>query len=356
MDAATAAKQWTAKQGRRGRCASFVWRIMLAGLLALVAVSGAQAANEQAAPYRYELGAEMTVAELATLLPPGTTVRSARVLAPGQSRALAQVGLAETAQGPVLLDWQALVDDPFLTLLPPLAETTALAPVLARHVPGNATVLAWWDLSRQIRLLTDAGVVFSEPLGEPLFVPARWREQADTVAGVERAFWQMPDADVLRAERERFDVFVAALLAPEQEGVAALRALGRGGPVVLVLHLRDLILLGQMAPQKLGVAFRDFGTPGEVHGMIQRVRAWMSENGYAAYGLLQDEARLLRAIALTDEASSRTLAARLLPLVGNDQSDVAGAKLVYRSGGYIVFEIAANPAVASNTAKIQTSQ
>lgn len=340
------------------RCHFFVWRIVLTGLLALALVGTARAAEDEAPPYRYELGPELgatELGELAPLLPSGTAVRSAQVLAPDQSRALAEVRLAETAQGPVLLDWQALVDDPFLTLLPPLVETTVLAPILQRHVAADATVLAWWDVSRQIRLLTGASVVFAEPLGEPLFVPVRWREQADAVAGVERAFWQAPDAGALQAASDRFQGFVAALLAPEREGMAALWALGEGKPVVLVLHVRDLILLGQMAPQELGVAFRDFGSLSEVHGMIQRVRAWMRENDHAAYGLLQGGTGPVRAVALTDEVSSQTLVARLLPLIGNDQSDVAGARLVYRTGGYIVFEIAADPAAATDPSTPQTS-
>lgn len=352
MYAAINANQRAAAGGRRAgqgwhaRCHFFVWQAALAGLLVLALATTARAAGDAAAPYGYEPGTELGATELgalAPLLPADTVVRSARVRSPGQSRVLTDLKLAETAHGPVLLDWQAQVDDPFLTLLPPLVETTVLAPVLKRHVSADSVVLAWWDVSRQIRLLTGASVAFEQPLGEPLFIPADWRAQADAVAEVERTFWQAPDAAALQAARGAFQDYVDALLAPEQEGVAALRALGEGKPVVLVLHLRDLILLGQMAPQQLGVAFRDFGSLSEVHGMIQRVRAWMRENGYAAYGLQQGGAGPVRAVALTDEASSQTLVARLLPLIGNDQSDVAGARLVYRTGGYIVFEIAASP-------------
>lgn len=337
---------------------SFVWRVALAALLALTLVFSVRAADDEAPLYRYDLGSELTAAELgelAALLPAGTVVQSARVLAPGQSRPLADLRLARTPQGPVLLDWHAQVDDPFLTLLPALVETTVLAPVLARHVPEDAVVLAWWDVSRQIRLLTGAEVVFSESLGEPLFVPVRWHEQADEVREIEQAFWQVPDAGDREAGLERFRRFATALLAPEEDGIAALRALGQGKPVVLVLHLRDLILLGQMAPQDLGVAFSDFGTLSEVHGMVQRVRAWMRENDHAAYGLMQSGTDPVRAIAVTDEASSRTLVARLLPLVGNDQGDVEGARLVYRTGGYVVFEIAAEAAADNNPSEPNTS-
>ena len=115
---------------------------------------------------------------------------------------------------------------------------------------------------------------------------------------------------------------------------------GEGKPIVLVLHLRDIILLGQMFPDRLGVAFQDFGASGDVHGMVRGVRAWLEQNGYVAYSVLQGRDMPVRAVALTDEASGRTLAARLLPFMGNEQSDVAGATLVYQVGGFSVFEIA----------------
>ena len=51
---------------------------------------------------------------------------------------------------------------------------------------------------------------------------------------------------------------------------------------------------------------------------------------------------------LTDAASAQTLAARLLPFVGNDQSDVPGATLVYKLGGFVVYEIAGDAAVAQS--------
>jgi hydroxylamine oxidation protein HaoB len=56
--------------------------------------------------------------------------------------------------------------------------------------------------------------------------------------------------------------------------------------------------------------------------------------------MLQDKDSPVRAVALTDAASGKTLAARLLPFMGNDQQDVAGATLVYRVGGFVVYELA----------------
>ena len=35
-----------------------------------------------------------------------------------------------------------------------LSELTVLATAIAKHVPKDAVILAWWDTSRQIKLLT----------------------------------------------------------------------------------------------------------------------------------------------------------------------------------------------------------
>ncbi len=68
-------------------------------------------------------------------------------------------------------------------------------------------------------------------------------------------------------------------------------------------------------------------------------RGGFQGNDLQAYTVLHREGQPLRAVALTDEASGETLAARLLPFIGNRQSDVAGATLVYRTGAFVVFEL-----------------
>lgn len=329
------------------------WRRALSGaamaggalLLALAGTLWWQQRGAEPA-YRYVMGETVPTAELGALAtrdgaPP--VVRRVQVVAPGDAAPLADLKVLESPRGPVLLEWQARIDDPFLTLDTPVADVAALSAVLARHVPKDATVFAWWDHARLFQQLAGVNVAFERHLGLPLFVPDAWRGKRAGVEAAEHAFWRpagRADDAALLDEKARFERFTSALLAPEAQGIAGLQALAAGKRAVLVLHLRDLILLGQMAPRKLGVAFQDFGAMGDVHGMVRRVHAWLDENKYPTYGVLSAPQRPLRALALTDEASGRTLAARLLPLMGNEQKDVAGATLVYRVGGYSVFEIA----------------
>lgn len=323
------------------------------GGLALLGMAGGLLARHWTAPpvYRYVLGEPVPAAELGPLAPfeQRLAVRRASVVSDERATPLAELEVADSASGPVLVGWQSRVDDPFLTLGIAPRDVSALAAVLARHVPADRVVLSWWDSARQFQLLAGSKVAFDQHLGTPLFVPARWQASRARIESIEQAFWRgsAEADDALTAQRERFRQFADALLAPEQEGVRALQALAGGKTAVLVLHLRDIILLGQMAPERIGVAFQDFGASGDVHGMVRGVHAWLEQHKYHAYSVLQGPGQPIRAIALTDERSGRTLAARLLPFMGNEQSDVAGTTLVYQVGGFSVFEIAPAEATAA---------
>lgn len=308
--------------------------------LALLARAGYLALRDFAAPapYRYVAGATVAAADLGPLAPlagRGVAVQSGHVVA-ADGTTLADFDYATAAGGPVLLDWRPKIDAPFLSLPAPADEIAELAPVLDRHVAGEP-VLAWWDSSRQLALLGDAAFPLGDALGVPLFVPARWRADAAQVESIEAAFWK---TDPASAARQRFDRFTAALLADEQRGIAELRALAGGRTAILVLHARDMLLLGQLAPDRLGVAFRDFDNGGDVHGMVPAVYAWLKERQYPSYTVVRaDGGRKVRAVALTDAASGRTLGARLLPFIGNEQGSVRGTVLVFRTGGFWVYRI-----------------
>lgn len=283
---------------------------------------------------------------LAPLAEKDIAVRNATVMS-ADGKPLAELQVAESEHGPVLLNWQPRVDAPFLTTLPLPKEVADLAPVLERHVPEDGTVFAWWDSSRELRLLSGVNVAFGEHLGVPLFLPPQWQKTGDRIHSIETEFWK-PNVD--EAERERFQRFVHALLSKEKEGVAELKQLADGKPASFVLHVRDIIALGAMAPDKIGVAFRDFPNSGNVHGMVRSVRGWLKENGYESYAVIgQGNDHVVRAVALTDKASGETLAARLLPFIGNDRSTVPGTVLVYRTDGFWVYRLGETPAKVASS-------
>lgn len=300
--------------------------------------------------YRYIVGEALATGDAGPMSPyleAGITVRRVSVMSTEQPAPLATLDIAESPHGPVLLDWQARVDDPFLTLSAPPEDVAALSVVLKKHVPQDAAIFAWWDSSRQFQTLAKVDIAFSQHLGVPLFVPSHWRSRRDNVEAIEQAFWNSNPPAGTAAQRQRFLQFAQALVAPEEQGVAMLRSLGDGKRVVLALHMRDVILLGQMFPDKIGVAFQDFGGSTDVHSMVRRVHAWLEEHKYSAYGVIQGKNRPIRAVALTDAPSSKTLVARLLPFLGNEQHDVAGTTLVYQAGGFSVFEVTPGDNTAS---------
>lgn len=279
------------------------------------------------APYRYE----------PVVAPAATGEQQRYRLVSADERVLAELDVAPGEHGPVLLGWRALVDDPLLHLSVPGEETQALAAVVARHRQPGVPVLAWWDSSRQLRHWGAGEMRFDQHLAKPLFVPAPWRGQREQVARIERAFWGDADAAQIAA----FETFTRALVSPEDEGVELLRSLAPGGRAVVVLHLRDLVLLGELFPQRLGVSFQDFADSGDVHRSVRGAHGWLRESDPAAYSVIKLPGNMLRVIALKDEVGADTLIARLLPLIGNRQDDVRGLTLVYRHGGYSVFELSA---------------
>jgi len=334
-----------AKRYRRPRAAAAAALAICTGLLISTPGWSTDASTGAAtqAPYEYVMGDVVSADDLGALdalADRDIALRHATVVS-AEGKQLAQFDVAETQHGRVAFDWRASVDAPFLRMLPGAGEIAALAPVLERHVPDNGRIFAWWDTSRELRLLAGVDAAFGEHLNMPLFLPPQWQAKRAAIDAAEAAFWQ-PAAG--QAQRQRFQRFAHALLADEKQGVKELQALAGNRSAAFILHPRDIILLGQMAPAKIGVAFRDFPNTGDVHGMVRSVRAWMKQQGYYAYAIMgQRDNQVVRVVALTDEASGRTLAARLLPFVGNDRQTVPGTVLVYRTGGFWVYQLGPTP-------------
>ncbi len=313
----------------------------LAGLALLALAAATWWRHAQApAPYRYVDAAPAAAASAPSVAASASApLRTLQVVATADDRLVAEAEVAAAPDGsPVLLSWRAKVDDPLLYLPAPKEEAQALAAVLARHRGAATPVLAWWDTSRQLRHWGGGEMRFDRHLGLPLFVPPTWAARKDRVADVERAFWGGAGDG---SQRQAFEAFAGALVATEDEGVRRLRELVAGQKAVIVLHVRDVLLLGEMFPAAIGVSFQDFSDSGDVHRSVRGVRGWLDDGSHKAYTVIKQPGQVLRAVALRDEASANTLIARLLPFVGNRQDDVAGLTLVYRSGGFSIFELAA---------------
>lgn len=239
---------------------------------------------------------------------------------------------------PVMIGWENHVVEPMLFLDSKLSELSILAPAISKHMPKDAAILAWWDTSRQIQLLTGLDPVFTTQLNEPLIMPMVWKPRMESIAKYERDFWAAPPTE---EEQRKFQRFADALSSEPTEGVAILRELTGGREGYIVVHIADLYKLGLMRPDRIGVAYKDFPVKGsgDVHGLNIMVKRWQEDNKFTAHTVHGFSETIMRAYFLTDEKSTKTLLAQMLPMTTSLILDFQPVQLVYKEGGYLVYKI-----------------
>ena len=297
--------------------------------------------TQGSAPYHYQLVEEGGVDKFDKLgleAWPDLGISKQEVLVEGVNKPLAVAYLARRGKAqPVMLSWENRSDEPVIFVDGKLSELTVLATAIAKHVPKDATILAWWDTSRQIRLLTGYETVFTSHLGEPLIMPSFWRARSGAIKKYEREFWRAPAS---AEESQKFQRFADALAADPKEGAAMLRELTGGREAYVAVHLSDLYKLGLMRPERLDVAYKDFPLKGgDVHGLSGMVKRWQADNKHTAYSVHGISENLVRAYFLSDAKSSNTLLAQMLPLTTSNPLEFQALKLVYQQGGYWVYKV-----------------
>lgn len=299
-------------------------------------------------PYTYKLvaaGKAKTFPELGLKERVDLAIKKYEVRVSGIDKPVAGFHVAKKDEtSPILLEWQNYLNEPVLTLTSTMKETKALAEAMDKHAPPNATVLAWWDTSRRLKLLSDASVMFDENLARPVFIPSMWASRRQFIEDQERKFW--------RASSEgrfvkRFDKFVDALLSDEIVGVAKLRQLVGKGEAYIALHLSDVFKIGAIAPKRFSVGYRDFSISGKMHGQIKRIKGWIKEQGHKAHAVMSVSDQLRRVFFLTDATSRETLIARMLPFNTSNPFKLEGLRVVYQHGGYWVYKLPALKTAAS---------
>jgi hydroxylamine oxidation protein HaoB len=294
-----------------------------------------------AAPYHYKLVEEGGVDKFGKLgleAWPDLGISKQEVLVEGVDQPVAVAYLARRGNAPpVMLSWENRSDEPVVFVDVKLSELTVLATVIAKHVPKDAAILAWWDTSRQIRLLTGYQTVFSSHLRQPLLMPSLWRARSGAIEKYEREFWRAPAS---AEESQKFQRFADALAADPKEGVAMLRELTGGGEAYVAVHLSDLYKLGLMRPDRLSVAYKDFPLQGgDVHGLSGMVKRWLVDNNHTAYTVHGLSENLVRAYFLADAKTGNTLLAQMLPFTTSNPLEFQALQLVYQQGGYWVYKI-----------------
>ena len=244
---------------------------------------------------------------------------------------------ARDGQGPVLLDWRNNLAEPVLNTAPRTSETAALAEAIGKHAPEGAPVIGWWDVSRRLKLLSGANVLFDRHLARPVLLPVSWRQYKKPIAAVERMFWNLEDGE---GDAALFDKFAEALLA-DRQAVAAekLGALIGGREGFLVLSVQDAYKLGALRPDRFGIGFKDFAKTKDPHGAASAIQKWLKNEGYTNYTARRLDDTVVRVYFLTDDASAKTLLAQALPFTESRPMELTGIELVYQHGDFWVYRL-----------------
>lgn len=293
-------------------------------------------------PYRYQLIKEGPSAEFGKMdleTWPELKVSQYKVQADGIDKPVAEFVTARRENTPpVLMYWKNTTGEILYNLDRKPSELSLLAIAIGRHAPKDALILSWWDTSRQLKLLTGHDTLFTNHLNEPLMIPALWLEQKQSIQTYEAQFWESNPA---AKERDQFKRFSQALVAPAQDGIKMLRQLvGSDRETYVIVHVTDLYKLGLMYPEAIGVAYQNFPMTGNMHGMINQMKVQIKENDFYTYTLQSISDNEIRAFFLSDEASSQTLLARMLPFVDKTPpAELEIAQLIYQQGGYWVYKL-----------------
>ncbi|GKS63855.1 hypothetical protein YTPLAS72_11590 [Nitrospira sp.] len=236
----------------------------------------------------------------------------------------------------VLLNWENLVSEPIVTASVDFSELRTLAADIANYVPKDAIILAWWDTSMQLKLLSKRDTLFTSYLAHPLIVPSYWKDRSDEIAEYEREFWGPLGAT---EEQEKFKTFADALSSEASKGANLLKQVAGSREAYIVVHPADLYKLAMMYPDRIDLAFKDFPLTGNVHGLAGQVKGWMKENGYNTYTLQSLSEKSVRAYFLNETQKGKVLLAHMLPLMNSTPVDFEALQVVHKQGGYWVFKI-----------------
>jgi hydroxylamine oxidation protein HaoB len=217
-----------------------------------------------------------------------------------------------------------------------LSETTALSAAISKHVPKDAVILAWWDTSRKLSLLTERQMFFNSYVGEPLITPRYWKDRHQSIGQYEEEFWGSRASD---SERNQFQQFADALIAFPKQGARVLREMVGSREAYVVVHVSDIYKLGLMRPERIDVAFKDFPLTGNVHGLTNQVKAWLTENKYTSYSLQSLSEKIVRAFFLREGGGSNIMLAKMLPFSNARPLDLEALQLVHKEGGYWIYKI-----------------
>lgn len=258
------------------------------------------------------------------------------VRVPDVREPIAEALIAHESDGRVVpLNWRNNVTESVLSADLTSAEVNKVMAAIREHVPGDAVVLGWWDLSRRIRLISGRQAPLDDPLSRGLLLPDAWSGQEAIVRDRERHFW---GANVPTDDGATFKKYIDALLMNEHDGAAALSALQPGKTVYVAVHLSDIWKIASDRPDRASLRYKDF--PGSVsHGVIKAARDWMTEQKLNASFAVEPLGAAIRIHYLPNASNADLLIAKLLPFTTSNPLLLKNFKLVYQHRGFWIYQL-----------------
>jgi len=230
------------------------------------------------------------------------------------------------------LVWRNEVTEPILFADVTASDATKVLSAIREHVPPEAVVLAWWDLSRAIRAVAKRAAPLDDPQARGLLIPVAWPEAREA----ERARWGA-GADAQSAEW--FRQFIDALTTDEKQGVAALAKLGGGKPVYVAVHISDVWKAAAVKPDRLSIAYKDFASSGVSHGVIKSAQQWMREQKIEGGFAVEPTGGATRLHYFQRKGDSDALVAKLLPFSTSNPMQMERMELVFQHKGYWIYRL-----------------
>jgi hydroxylamine oxidation protein HaoB len=267
-------------------------------------------------------------------------IKELKFKVPGVREPVAEVLVGHESDGRVVpLNWRNNVTEPILSADLTTAEVHKVMGAIREHVPGDAVVLSWWDLSRKIRLISGRQAPLDDPMARGLLLPAAWAGQEALVRDRARGFW---GANVPADAGKSFKTYIDAMLMNEHDGAAALAALEPGKTVYVAVHLSDIWKIASDRPDKISLRYKDF--PGSVsHGVMKTVREWMIEQKLDAAFAVEPVGNAIRMHYLPKKADNDLLITKLLPFTTSNPLLMKNFKLVYQHRGFWIYQLTPEP-------------
>lgn len=284
--------------------------------------------------YALTLGAAPAEAakEIASLALPPEALTQVQITSPEERRPIATGLLAKEGSRLAPLVWRNEVTQPILFTDVSASDISKVLTAIREHVPEDAVVLAWWDLSRAIRAAAKRGAPLDDPQARGLLIPESWTEARDA----ERARF---GAGVEAQEGERFSRFIDALLSDEKEGARTLADLAGGKPAYVVIHISDVWKAAAARPERLSIAYKDFPSSGVSHGVIKSAMQWMKDNKVEGGFAVEPTGGATRLHYFQRKGDGDTLIARLLPFSTSNPAQLEKLGLVYQHKGWWIYRL-----------------